>query len=57
MLRHQLLLAYRASGLSLQGIRFATAIASPLLRMGLEGIVKAWAKKDGTRAPQQPALI
>ncbi len=57
MLRHQLLLAYRASGLSLQGIRFATAIASPLLRMGLEGIVKAWHKEDGRPSPLQPALV
>lgn len=57
MPRQTLLLAYRASGLSLLGIRFVTALDSPLLRLGLEGIVKAWAKKDGTRAPTQPDLI
>lgn len=51
------LLAYRRSGLSLQGIGLREALRSPLIRMGLEGIVRAWAKRDGKPAPDQSALI
>jgi len=52
----QLQQAYRASGLSLLGIGFAQACSNRLLRMGLEGWVRA-NNKQGKPAPVQPALI
>jgi hypothetical protein len=47
--------AYAASGLGLLGITFDAACASRMIRLVLEGWVKAQTK--GKPAPVQPALI
>lgn len=49
--------AYRASGLAFLGISFDKAMATPLIRMGLQGAVRARIKQQGKPAPVQPALI
>lgn len=48
--------AYAASGMSFLGISFKQACENHLLRMSLEGWVRAQSKK-GKPAPIQPALI
>lgn len=53
----QLKAAYRASGLAFLGITFEKAMTTPLIRMGLQGVVRAKTKKQGKPAPVQPALI
>ena len=51
----QLKKAYAASGLSFLGITFKKACTNKLIRIGLEGWVKA--QNKGKPAPVQPALI
>jgi hypothetical protein len=51
----QLKAAYRRSGLAFLGYTFEKAMAVPVIRIALEGAVKAQTK--GKPAPVQPALI